>query len=103
MIAVIVIITLCAAAAVYFASVQHGICLRGLLVGSAVVALISAYLLFLAPGDTLLRYQQVYPRVFHPWSIGAGLFLAMVAFLSISLGLLARCLVSGRRGWWRGK
>jgi hypothetical protein len=101
MISTIAIFALLAAAAVYFASVRHKICLGGLLLGSAVVVLVCAYLLFVAPDD-LTRYQQVYPTVFHPWFVGMCLSLGIVAFSSLSLGLFGRCLVTGRQRWRRG-
>lgn len=100
MLSVLVIFALFLAAVVFFAAVRHAVCLRLLLGGSAVVSAFGGYALLVAPGDYLMSCQQVFPRVFHPWAVGGWSLLAFVFFVSLSSGLLARCLVNGCR-WWR--
>ena len=103
MLTIVAVIAVFMAVAVFFASVRHAVCLRLLLAGSAVVSAFGGYALIVAPSDYLMPYQQIFPRVFHPWAVGGWSVLAFVFFVSLSSGLLARCLVNGCRRWREGR
>jgi hypothetical protein len=95
----IVILILLMAVAVFFASDRHAICLRRLLMGSALVSLFGLYVLLGAPKDYLTRLTE-YPwaeKALHPWVVGGWSGIAIVAFCCLSLGLFARFLVNGCR------
>ena len=96
------IFALLMAAGVYFASAKHAICLRRLLLGTAVVCLFGGSVLFFAPRDYLIQNPWAAP-VFHPWAVGLWCSLAFVGFCSLSSGLLARCVVDGFRRKRRGR
>jgi len=103
MMPIIAIFAVFMAVAVYFAAVRHAICLRGLLVVSAAVAAFGAYALLVAPSDFLMPWQEVSPTLFHPWTVGGCGVVAFVCFVSLSSGLLARCVAHGVRSRREGR